>query len=570
MAAGSVEDSKVKLMGEIIKDREDDLRLGDKPSRFVHNGRSALAFLTMALVALMLVRSMQIHADADQASFGAYPDEPSHYLSGLMVRDYIAHGFPGSPVQYAMNYYLHVPYFAIGHWPPLFYLLEGVWMIVFGTSHAAVLWLIASITALLAATIFVIATRFVSVPAAACAGLLFCFIPQVEWSNNLVMTDTSIALLGLWATLALGRYLDTGRISFALGFGILAGLTILTKYTGLYLTLLPFAGVVLCRRWNLLRRWSFWLPLGVVAIIWLPWLALTQRFVRTGLVPDQFADFSRLPLYLRSFARQNGAILGILLAFAWALTLLKWKRLNGMEAVLLLQPASILLMMLVAPVPSDGRYLVPALPSLILLMCFASRNLPEWGMAHRMVFARHWGAVILVAFTIFYGAWALPSWPRAQHNDLRPIVDFILRSKGLRSASILMPANADGGMIAEFAMRDPARAERILARPNKLLSKSDWNGLNYRFYYTTPSEAEQYFEQNPVDLLIVRKSPQGDVLPPERLVAEVVKQYPEHWNAVAEFPSETGVYNVFQFASPALWNRPTPLFIQRMTSPLTN
>ena len=561
---------KVKLKDDVITDRGDVVWMGVKASQLVRHGRSALAFLAMALLSLLLVRAMQIHAGADQASFGAYPDEPSHYLSGLMVRDYMAHGFPGSPVRYAMNYYLHVPYFAIGHWPPLFYLVEGAWMMVFGQSHAAVLWLIASITALLAATIFVVARRFVSVPAAACAGLLFCFIPQVEWSNNLVMTDTSIALLGLWATLALGRYLDTGRIAFALGFGILAGLTILTKYSGLYLTLLPLTSVALCRRWKLLRRWSFWLPLGVVAVVWLPWLALTRRYVRTGLVPNQFADFSRLSLYLQSFPRQNGAVLGILLAFVWAFTLLKWKRLNGMEAVLLLQPVAILLMLLTAPVPSDGRYLVPALPPLILLMCFASRSVTEWGMAHRMAFAPHWGTGMLVVFTLFYGAWALPSWPRAQHNDLRPIVDFILQSKQLRSASILMPANADGGMIAEFAMRDPARTERILARPNKLLSSSDWNGLHYHFYYANASEAEQYFEQNPIDLVIVRKFPQGDVLPPERLVAGVVKQFPQRWNAVAEFPSENGGYEVYQFASPAQWNQPTQLFIQRMTSPLTN
>lgn len=225
----------MKLMGGKIADCEDDLRLGGKDRGLVPQWRSVLSFLAMALLALLLARFLQIHTRADQASFGAYPDEPAHYLSGLMVRDYIAHGFPGSPVRYAINYYLHVPYFGIGHWPPLFYVVEGFWMIVFGQSRVSVLWLIASVTALLAATIFLVARRFVSTPAAVSAGLLFCLLPQVQWNNNLVMTDTSIALLGLWATLWLGRYLKTNRTLFALGFGILAGLTILTKYTGLYL-----------------------------------------------------------------------------------------------------------------------------------------------------------------------------------------------------------------------------------------------------------------------------------------------------------------------------------------------
>ncbi len=557
-------------MSGMIADREDDLRLRNQPSRPPRQWHSALAFLAMALVVLALVRFMQIHAGADQASFGAYPDEPSHYLSGLMVRDYIAHGFPGSPFRYAVNYYLHVPYFAVGYWPPLFYLLEGPWMIVFGQGHAAVLWLIASITALLAATIFQVARRFVSAPAAVCVGLLFCLTPQVEWSNNLVMTDTSIALLGLWATLALGGYLNTGRLSFALGFGILAGMTILTKYTGLHLLLLPFAAVVLGRRWGLLRRWTFWLPLGVVAIIWLPWLLFTHRFARNGLVPGEFASLSKVPEYAKILLLQNGPGLGILLALAWVFTLLQWKRLSGLKAVLLLQPPAIVLMLLAAPVSSEGRYLIPALPALLLLLCCAIRSVSEWGAAHRMVFARHWDTVFLAAFALFYGVWALPSWPRAQHNDLRLIVDFILHSRGLRTASVLVPANAEGGTIAEFAMRDPARAERILARPNKLLSKSDWMGSKYHFYYATPSEAEQYFEQNPIDLVIVRKVLRGNVPPPERLVADMVNQFPQRWSAVGEFPNPAGGYTVFQFAKPALWNRPTPLFVERITPSLTN
>jgi len=532
--------------------------------------RNVLTFLAMAVVALILVRSLQIHAHADQASFDTYPDEPAHYLSGLMVRDYIAHGFSGSPVRFAIDYYLHIPYFGVGHWPPLFYVLEGLWMMVFGQSRVAVLWLIASITALLLATIFLVARRFVSAPAAACAGLLFCLLPQVEWNNNLVMTDTTVALLGLWATLALGRYLNTKRTSFALGFGILTGMTILTKYTGLYLMLLPIAFVVLRRRWGMLRQWSFWLPLGVVGIIWLPWLALTHRFARTGLRLEDFASLSKVPLYLKIFLLQNGLVLGALLAVAWVLVLLKWKSLNELETVLLLQPPVLGLLMLVAPVPTEGRYLIPTLPALILLMCLAVRRVSDGGEAHRLASARHWGTAFPLAFTLLYGGWALASFPRAQRNKLRPVADFVLQSKELRSASILVPANAEGGMIAEFAMRDPARAERILARPNKVLSKSDWNGSKYEFYYATAAEAEQYFEQNPIDLVIVRKLLQGNVPPPERLVADVVNQFPQRWKAVAEFPVDAGGYRVFQFAKPALWNQPTPTFIERVTSRLAH
>jgi len=554
-------------MGVVLTGR--DLGIGHR-NRLLRRWRPALTFLAVALVALMLVRWMQVRAGAEHSSFGAYPDEPSHYLSGLMVRDYIADGFPGPPVKFAVNYYLHIPFFAVGHWPPLFYILEALWMILIGQSHSAVLWLIASITALVAATIFQEARRFVGVPGAACAGLLFCWMPDVHWSNNLVMTDTSVALLSLWAALLLGRYLDRGRPAFAFGFGLLAGLTILTKYSGLFLAVLPLSAVVLCRRWGLLRRWSFWLQFAVIAMIVLPWVALTHRYARSGLEPSQLMSFNKVESYAKLLLLQNGSGLGILLMLCWILTLLHWRKLSGMEGVLFLQVPAVLLLIMAAPVGVEGRYLIPAFPPLLLLMCFTIRRLSDWAKIRQVVFARPWATAILVAFTLFYGRSELLSFPHVPPNEMRPIVDFVLQSKDLRKASILVPANAEGPMIAEFAMRDPARAERILARPNKLLSRTDWMGTEYQVYYTTPSEAEQYFEQNPIDLVIVRKLPQGKVLPAEFFLAAVVKQYPERWKSVAEFPGKEGGYEVFQFARPAVWNQPTPFFVERLTSSLGN
>ena len=52
-------------------------------------------------------------------------------MTGLMVRDYIAAGFPDSPFRFAENYYLHYPKVAIGHWPPVFYSIQAAWMLIF-------------------------------------------------------------------------------------------------------------------------------------------------------------------------------------------------------------------------------------------------------------------------------------------------------------------------------------------------------------------------------------------------------------------------------------------------------
>src|ERR1039457_5065466 len=89
--------------------------------------RSALGLIAVALLAFAGVVLLQWKAGAFTAEFSGYPDEASHYLSGLLVSNYIAAGFPSSPIPYAEKFYIQYPYIGIGHWPPLFYAVEGVW-----------------------------------------------------------------------------------------------------------------------------------------------------------------------------------------------------------------------------------------------------------------------------------------------------------------------------------------------------------------------------------------------------------------------------------------------------------
>src|SRR5205823_3692724 len=92
---------------------------------------------------------LQRASGAFEAEFSGYPDEASHYMSGLLVRDYISAGFPADPWGFAQNAYLHYPYIGIGHWPPLFYALEGVWFLLFSSSRISALLFVATITAVL-------------------------------------------------------------------------------------------------------------------------------------------------------------------------------------------------------------------------------------------------------------------------------------------------------------------------------------------------------------------------------------------------------------------------------------
>ena len=73
--------------------------LGAPPSRALRSGIRTLVVFSLLPVCLFFLTAacLERASGAFQSDFGAYPDEPAHYVTGLMMRDYIAGLFPASP-----------------------------------------------------------------------------------------------------------------------------------------------------------------------------------------------------------------------------------------------------------------------------------------------------------------------------------------------------------------------------------------------------------------------------------------------------------------------------------------
>src|SRR5579872_3290775 len=104
----------------------------------------------IGLVLLFIELALQCFAGAYTSEFGEYPDEASHYVTGLLVRDYIAAGFPAHPMKYAQEYYLHYPRVAFGHYPPMFYIVQALWTLVLPVSRTSTMLLMAFLVTTLA------------------------------------------------------------------------------------------------------------------------------------------------------------------------------------------------------------------------------------------------------------------------------------------------------------------------------------------------------------------------------------------------------------------------------------
>src|SRR5579864_989864 len=89
--------------------------------------RAALCLLPIFCASVALTIGLQWRGNAYQSEWSGTEDEAAHYVTGLMVHDYIRDGLPASPLGYARRYYEHYPKVAIGHWPPVFYILQAAW-----------------------------------------------------------------------------------------------------------------------------------------------------------------------------------------------------------------------------------------------------------------------------------------------------------------------------------------------------------------------------------------------------------------------------------------------------------
>ena len=486
---------------------------------------------------------MQRYLGAPQAEFGGteFPDEASHYISGLMLHDYLTKGLPQWPLSYATHYYIHIPYFAIGYWPPMFYVAESFWMILFGTARGHVLLLTALVSALIATLLFVTVRRTVGGLAAFGIGLLFLLSPVVQQSSTAIMTDLPVALGTFAAILALARYIDSGRTSYAVLFGLLASSTILTKSSGFVLAALPPAVVLLTGRFHLLKRFSFWLMAIVVLVLCGPWFLFTRDLISIGFVGIDKTFSGSLAFFSLSVWHNLGWLLALSLLGAWRL--IGQRPLNGLAAACLIEPIVAVTFFAISPTANEPRYMIAAFPPLLVLAAGGV----QWIAACRLRFAR--GPILTPVLMLLVVVSAASHWlfhfPPIVPSPVRPIAEFVASHP---YEAVLVNTDSEGPTIAGIASLESHRAgDRFLIRPNKLLARINWMGTWYECLYRTPQEIETVLEQMPVDLVILRRNPGPKAPLHEVLLHEAVfETFSVRWRKVYSVSSSGVDYDLFE------------------------
>jgi len=327
--------------------------------------RSSTVFLALLLVVILL----QWLGSAYSSEFGG-ADEPAHFVTGLMIRDYVASGFPSSPVTWAEKYYVHYPRVAFSMWGPLLHITEAAWTLVFPPTRISILLLMALITATTSTLLYRVLVEEFGTMLAVMAALLFAATPVVQHYTGMVMADGLVALLDFCAAMAFGRYLDTQKPKHAMLFAAFVCLSILTKGNGVALVLLPGFAILFKRNFGILKNRSLWIAAAIVVCIAGPWQYYSAKAL-AGIAERQpggtfSIGYARAIVYIVGLGLSPVVAIGVwdrLVMPAWRRTLAgKWAAAGALIFSV---------WTFYSLVPAEGvelRYLIAVIPAILLFL----------------------------------------------------------------------------------------------------------------------------------------------------------------------------------------------------------
>jgi dolichyl-phosphate-mannose-protein mannosyltransferase len=464
-----------------------------------------LIFAVYFAVALYL----QVQTGTFSQGLSSQSDEPAHYVTGLMIRDYVVSGFPGTPLSYAREYYDHYPKVAFGAWPPLFHIVEGGWMLVFGPSRDSVLVLMAALSACLGLLLFVEVRTHFNVWWAAAGGLYLVLLPITQRCTYALMPDTLTAIVVFASAAFFQRYLKSPSMRTGLATGVVVGLAFATKPNALALLLVAPLALLFERRWDLLRARSLWLLVSVALVIGFPaelypYILARERGDSLNNLP---AILDTLTMYGRILYSDFGIGVSVLAVAGFAATVGitifqgRSKPAWSVYGALLIGYIGFHILM---PGPERTRYMLAMVPVIILFAFAGADCLARW---FRPGSGRVLAGSLLCLLAIVPTASTF-SFREKSSLNVTPTVTEILSASLPRGDAILVVSDAigEGAVVSEFARLEERLGHRIL-RGSKVLAESNWNGTVFELIYHRPEALAGYLQSVPVKRLIVDRRP---------------------------------------------------------------
>ena len=490
------------------------------------------------MLIMLLAAAVMLQWRAGAFAGALESDATAHYVSGLMVHDWLLNQFGANPVRYLINYHAHLPLTAFGLWPPFFYGVEGIWMLALGVGKPAVLLLSSTTAAALGLAVGLVVARRGGWIGGLLAGLVMLGNPLVQRASNELMLDVAAALGCFLAALAYAAYLARGRWSAAVGFGLLAVIAMMTKYNSLALAFVPPLCVLIGRRWDLLRRPSFYAPAVIVGVLAGPWYVLAHGLSEQGFRFTWGTAYLKLATLYNANSIADGLTPLLTLLALVGLVRVLWH--GGRQGTAGSTPIEIVcaalglatfLFLLAVPVALQDRYLIPCVPPLLVLAAHEAIRLFE-----RLRRPATRGA--LVAGLIVSAV--VPAWP------VQPVLHDRAPEAARAALAELPPGNpvialvtsqaAEPSLLAAIAMDEPRRPVAWVIRGSRAFGEGGYNNSDYRPRFASPDALMGEIERYGVALVIFQRTGEPQEWANVAQFDALLAAEPDRFVKVAEIP----------------------------------
>lgn len=488
------------------------------------------------------------------SDLGGDPDEAAHAVTALMVSDYVKEGLGQQPMQFAKTYYADFPRVALGHYPPLFYLVAAPFLMAL-PEVSVLLVLQAFFLASLSALTYLMGRRLLSPGLALLAGLSTLAIPVALKLTLHVMSDILFAVFCLWAALLWAGFLRAPSMRRSLLWGCVAAGAILTKGSGVGLCLLPPLSTLLARQWRLLLTPSWWCAALPVALFAGPWMLYSTKISKEGMT-----QLSPIQYFLEAVPYHLKAVPEL---FGWPLTILtvmgliygikagyKQKILSFEAASLTGMAIGVIAVLLLVPVGLSTRYMLTLVPVVVIIAAYGMNVIPWPSRTSHIVKPLLLAAFICVplirdgvpqkqvlGFTTAVIKSGMPKIGDPKRNWL-----------------VASDPRGEGAIIAAATFHCLQRSPSLLRiyRGSKELGSSDWMGRNYKQAFTQEGELLEHLDKVQVSRVFVDLSvPAKRQSPHEHLLLKALQSAESRWQLefdqpITRRPTETGMLLVYQ------------------------
>jgi hypothetical protein len=465
-------------------------------------------------------------------------DENRHVMTGVFFRDLLLDRPIDNPQGYAVDYFLQYPALGLVVWPPLFYGIEGVFMLAFGTSYLAARILAGLFSALACLYLFLLVRRTHGTFSATLAVLLFGLAPLVFLLSQHVMLEMPALAFVLAAVYHFVRHLEDGKPRDVYLAALASALFALTRFDGVVLLAFFALSTVALRRFDLFRRREVWLAALLALLIVVPvYVPLVAAFGRSHVLvtlqggAEGRSFWEHVVFYPRSLLRQIGpftavpAVLGFLVALWPAPGRVRWP-------YFLLAAATYLTFTPLAEL--EERHAIYWYPAFAL---FAVEGI-DWIAAR---FKAQAARSALAALAVTAGAlWIVVTlripYVRGYEEAARYVAENTRSSRYAFFDGFL-----NGNFIYQVRRHDPDRRLWILRGDKLLYGVLNEPGTGYAEYAEGEQEILDTLYRYDPELIVVEEPQVRFEIPMAERLREALASHPERFERVKSFPVDTNV-----------------------------